>query len=435
MIDVTETQIEEYNSDSVHKTLRVYFPTLNRTMSSANIDGGSFELNEALYKGKQVEFVGCIASEMKITVYNLYETLKNTDIEVYIKTDDTAEIPLFKGYVYSAKVSRSNGRRKTEIVAYDALYTLGQKDVASWYQGLTFPITIKNFRDSLFTYLNFTQETVTLPNDNIQIAKQYDPKILQCLNVLKGLCQFNGCFGIINRSGNFDYRFIEKDSQEMTINNEFTFAKAVASEDFYVKPFERVQIRDNENDQGVTVGEGSNYSNKYIIQANMFAYKLDTATKTTVATNIYNAVKGIAFYPCNTDNNGLPFIEVGDRVKYTLGVQTRSRSVGNSDLVYNTFLLANRTMSGIQSLRDKYTADGDEEASEFVSDLQTQIDTIKQSGGGGLDPSDYYTKQETDTAIETAIETEAQQFMSVAVLPQDRSQYVAYLVRGDVTLI
>ncbi len=432
MLPVSQDQIDEYNANSIHKTLRVYFPNvLPHTIEQRNIKGESFQLTESILNGKNVEFVGCISSEMKITIYNMYSTLKNEEIEVYIKTDDTAEIPLFKGYVYSAITKRSNGKRVTEITAYDALYTVGQMDVANWYKGLTFPITIKNFRDSLFTELGITQETVTLPNDNIQIDQQYDPQILQCLAVLKGLCQFNGCFGIINRSGNFEYRFIEKDSQQMDISNEFTFAKAVASEDYYVKPFERVQIRDSEKDAGVTVGAGSRFSNKYIIQANMFAYKLDNTTKTTVATNIYNAVKGIAVYPCSTDNNGLPFIEVGDRVKYTLGVQTRS----GSDLVYNTFLTTNRVLKGVQALRDTYKADGDEEASEFVSDLQTQIDTIKQSGGGGIDPDDYYTKQETESYVDTAIQEEAQQFMSVTTLPSPRSPYVAYLIRGDITIM
>ena len=166
--------------------MRVYFPHLLQTVLQRNIEGESFQLTESILNGKNVEFVGCISSEMRITIYSMYDTLKNEPIEVYVKTDDTSEIPLFKGYVYSAITKRSNGKRKTEIIAYDALYSVGQKDVASWYQGLTFPITIKNFRDSLFTELGITQETVTLPNDNISIEKQYDPKILQCLAVIKG---------------------------------------------------------------------------------------------------------------------------------------------------------------------------------------------------------------------------------------------------------
>lgn len=430
MLPVTQDQIDEYNANSIHKTMRVYFPHLLQTVLQRNIEGESFQLTESILNGKNVEFVGCISSEMRITIYSMYDTLKNEPIEVYVKTDDTSEIPLFKGYVYSAITKRSNGKRKTEIIAYDALYTIGQKDVASWYQGLTFPITIKNFRDSLFTYLGITQETVTLPNDNISIAKQYDPTVLQCLAVIKGLCQINGCFGIMNRSGNFEYRFIEPDSQQMVISNDFTFAKAVASEDFYVKPFERVQIRDSEKDAGIIVGTGNQFSNKYIIQANMFAYKLDDNTKRTVATNIFDVVKGIAIYPCQTDNNGLPFIEVGDRVKFTLGTQTRS----GSDLVYNTFLTTNRVLKGVQALRDTYKADGDEEASEFVSDLQTQIDTIKQSGGGG-DLDDYYTKEETQEYVSEAIIEEGTKFVTCSSLPYPREENTVYLIQGDITLI
>ena len=428
MLPVTQTQIEEYNSDSVHKTLRLVFPDLLVTVPNTLIDGNSLELTETLFKGKHVEFVGCISSEFKINVINQYESFKNTPIEVYIKTDDTAEIPLFKGYVYSAKVKRANGKRTTEIVAYDALYTLGQKDVAEWYQNLTFPITLKNLRDSLFTYLEFTQETATLTNDNLVIQKQYDPTILKCLDVLKALCQINGCFGMINRSGNFEYRFIQQPQQGFDpIQNIFTYAKAVSCEDFYVKSFERVQIRDSEKDVGITVGEGSKWSNKYIIQANMFCYKLTDLQKTSVATNIYNVIKNIAFYPCSTDNNGLPFIEVGDRVKYSL-------ASSHSDLPYTEFLCAERTLSGVQALRDKYKADGEEEASEYVTDLQTQIDTIKQSGGGG-DMEDYYTKEEADERTEEIIAEKGQQFVSCSSLPYPVEENTVYLIQGDITIM
>ena len=439
MIDVLDKN--KYLSDNASFNWTVAFPNLYLTYTNSKILKESFRLTESLCDNDSLEFVGCIASCCQVSLYDVEYDIKGQRMTVMI--DD---IPMFDGIVDSVEIQTPSLVKK--ITAYDKLYSISDVDVVSWYQGLTFPKTLKQIRDSLLTYLGLTWESIDLPADSVSIAKEYDPKTLNGLDCLKAICQINGCCGIINRYGKFEFRYVTSACAGLypsiwTYPSLATYPSGQSTEDqyrlgyfenmkyqeYYVNPVTKVQIRPSEEEDGVTEGTGDN---KYIIQANLWAWNLDELALQGIANGILDKLQNVTFHPCNIKGDGLPFLEVGDVIEYPINLDNVSHGGGYNATV---FLIMSRTFTGTQFLRDTFTARGQENQSLFITDLQTQIDTIKQSGGGGGDMSNYYTKQETDSAIATAIETEAQQFMSVAVLPQDRSEYVAYLVRGDVTLI
>lgn len=126
----------------------------------------------------------------------------------------------------------------------------------------------------------------------------------------------------------------------------------------------------------------------------------------------------------------MPFIECGDTVSFPWS-QTRSR---NAITTNNKFLVLNRELKGIQALRDVYSADGEEEASEFITDLNANIQVLKQGGGG--DMSDYYTKDETDNEIATQIsgmETPTGfNIASVPSLPLQQDSATLYLIQSNI---
>ena len=119
---------------------------------------------------------------------------------------------------------------------------------------------------------------------------------------------------------------------------------------------------------------------------------------TECATNILEKLRGVHFYPFKSKNNGLPFVEVGDSVVYAL------KSDRTGTYATNMFFILSRTISGVQLLKDQYSATGTEEQSEFITDLQTTLDTLKMNGGsgGGGDMSDYYTKDQVDDIFNQA---------------------------------
>lgn len=411
---VSDAVKDIYKSNSITKHLVLEFPEINTTVSGEQIHYESMYLKESLLEDESIEFVGCIASKFKIKIKDFYTDIKGKRIRAYIYAEGTESEPitLFNGMVESAM--KTSNKRIKEIVAYDELYDKGKRDVSTWYNSLIFPITLKEFRDNLFKYIGITQVECNLPNDDISISKQYDPKSLKALNVIKALCQINGAFGIMNREGNFEYRILassiisvpypslllfpsknlfpasptiamsvaERTASEVEAES-FSFYKQVGYEEYEVKPVDRITIRQSENDVGVTYESGKN---NYIIQGNMFTYGLDNETLATIAARIYENVQGVSYHPFTSDNNGLPYVECGvDAVSYYMKDFTGESEDGT---YIQNFYVFNRELKGIQNMRDSYGAKGEEYQTEFITDLQTRIEVIKQD-----------VKKEVDNAI------------------------------------
>lgn len=460
-MEVSNKVKSQYHQNSIHKNIVLFFPDMDLTINNTNINYESMKLKESLLDADNIEFVGCIASVFRITLNGINQNIKGQKIQVSVHTDQTEDEPVrvFNGIVDSA-VKQSNKQDK-EIIAYDELYTKGNIEVSSWYNGLAFPISLKDLRDSLFEYIGITQEEKELPNDSVLISKQYDPKSLQALSVIKAVCQINGAFGIINRDGNFEYRILgrisnpypsmylfpsntlfpanpvvavaaaERMASEIQAEN-FSFYNKVDYEEYEVKPVDKLTIRQSENDAGVTYGAGTN---NYIIQGNMFTYGLSESTLREVAANIYPNVRGFSYHPFTSENNGLPFLECGkDAVSYTMIDYENST---NDNIAYNQqeFYILNRELTGIQALRDSYGANGEEYQTEFVTDLQTQIDIIKMNSQNDIHRmmEDYtYDKDTIDTMVQSGGGTGDFKVISVKSVPSSYESNALYVVQGEV---
>lgn len=464
MLNVSEATKQAFMSDVSHKSMRVVFPELGLSYDNSSIEVETLKLTEAISNKDSVEFVGCIASRLDVNIYGINADIKNRIIQVFISADDTDEIPIFNGIVDSAVISSDSMFK--DIVAYDVLYSKGNSDVVNWYNS-QFPNkeskkTLKELRDSLCAYLGINQVETVLPNDEIVIGKKYEPKSLKCISVLKSICQLNGCCGIINRQGLFEYRYIRMPSSivlnpsTMTfpsattypvfsnISYIFNFYEKMKFEEYFVKPMKRVQIRSNEKDSGVTVGSDS--GNKYIIQANILANGLLPSVAEAAALNILNKLSNVKYHPFDAKNNGMPFIEVGDSIKYI--VPNRSGAYGT-----DAFTILSRTLSGVQILKDNYNSKGNEEQSEFITDLNITLDMLKLDEGVGGDLSDYYTKEEIadyisdytyDKAGVLDVVSDAVNNLnmptnfgvqSVYNLPTKREPNILYLVQSDLVVV
>lgn len=460
---VTEETKQSFFNTSSHKEIKIYFPDLDYTVDKSQIYEESMRLEESLIEGNSIEFVGCISSQFEIQVNGIRENLKGQRIEVSIKADDTEEIPLFHGIVDSA--IRQSNRNYKKITAYDELYTKGNIDVAQWYNSLTFPISLKDFRDSLFAYIGIEQEERNLPNDSMTINKEYAPTTLQARVVFKSICQINGAFGIINRYGKFEYRILTEmiardgaypgtnlyppfypgtssnNSGTTTIARNVPFYKKVDYEDYSVKPVNKLTIRQSESESGIVYGNGTN---NYIIQGNMFTLNKSESEIKEIAKNIYNSIAGVEFTPFTSDNSGYPFIEVGvDGVNYVTYDFDASAMARSGDVyTERTFYVFKRTMNGIQALKDSYSVEGEEYQTEFITDVNARIDSIKQDFNNQIRialPEYTYSKPEIDKKFEQytgGVDEDAvkeiinSMFVSVSSLPTDHaSTGIWYFVR------
>lgn len=370
MVDVTLLQKNAYKDDrNISIEIRLpELPSAYEYIPDASIVMDTMQLKESLSESDSIEFVGCISSQFQVQLNSLPTQcgdLKGKKIYVNIKSNDTEAIPLFHGYIDDVQMA-ANKNYKT-ITAYDELYVKGNRDIAYWYNSLTFPITLKQLRTSLFNYLGMTEKPSVLIADNIEITKQYSPKTLKALYVIKSICQINGVFGIINRQGLFEYRDLAQ--------YESTFVpwyKGLEFQEYDVNPVDKITIRQSSNDEGVSFGSGEN---TYIIQNNFFTYNMAEGNVSYIAEQLLNKIGGVIYKPFKSDNDGYPWVEVGDMVGYYVYDFVNSSS-GSDVYVPMEFICLNRTMSGIKALKDSYSASGDEYQREFITDLQSVVDTI-----------------------------------------------------------
>lgn len=451
-----ETKVA-YQNTSSNKSLQIYFPDIDFLVEESQVYEDNMQLIEAVIDGSDIEFVGCISSVFEIQLNGIKENIKGQRIEVSITADDTEEIPLFHGIVDSAV--RQTNRNYKKITAYDELYTKGNIDVAAWYNSLLFPISLKAFRDLFFAHIGIEQEEKELPNDSLILNKEFSPTTLQARTVFKSICQINGAFGIINRYGKFEYRILadviveegaypgvtlfplfypgvatgSASSEGTTEIRPIGHYRKVDYEEYSVKPVEKVTIRQSESDAGVSYGDGTN---NYIIQGNMFAVNKTEAELLTIAQNIHSSIAGVQFTPFTSDNSGYPFIEVGvDGVSYMAYDYEASARAGSDVYTEKVFYVFKRVLTGIQALNDSYSVQGEEYQREFITDLQTQIETIKNNLTSEVSnqvsqqiPNYTYTKQQADAKFSTL------KVLSVDELPSSPDSNTIYLIRGEVTV-
>lgn len=455
---VSEETLNAYQRSS-DKELNIYFPELDISVPMDKIYSQSMLLNEMLISGKNVEFVGCISSRFEIQISGLSVDVKAKKIEVSISADDTEEIPLFKGIVDSAK--RQTNKNYKKIIAFDDLYTKGELDIASWYNSWTFPTTIKTFRNGLFEFIGLEQVAIDLPNDNVVFNKEYAPTQLKAISVIKAICQINGAFGIVNRQGKFEYRilsgslkksgsfpgltlfpgvatypgYIYGDGEQKIEVKDVPFYKKVDYEDYSVKPVEKVTVRQTDSEIGAVYGDGTN---NYIVQGNFFTLNKSGDELLSIAQNIHGAIAGIEFIPFSADNSGYPFVEVGlDAVEYyAYNFEASARSRSRDIYTKKTFYVFNRTLNGIQDLKDTYGVDGDEYQKEFVTDVSTQIEQLRQNInveiGNQIElnlPRYTYTRDELDLMFGNMFKVR-----SVTSVPLNPDSNTIYLIQGEVVV-
>lgn len=368
MLNVTTATKNAYKSSS-NKTVTIYFPDLDVTFTNTQIAQESLSIEEMLEADEYLTFIGCNASKATFSLFGISTDFKNEKVEISIQADNTEVIPLFTGYVDTQTI-KNYTNNLCEFVAYDLLYSKGNTDIAQWYiyqfsHDWQDGVTVKDFRDGLFEFLDIDVEETTLVNDDLFFEKQYSPINLQALVVIKFICQVNGVFGIINREGIFEFRTLHP---IQTADDTIGYYKNIDYQRYTVSSITKVIVRQSDIEAGATVGEGTN---TYIMQGNFFTRNLEVEDLTVVGENVFPQVADRPYVPFNADIEGYPWIEVGDVLTYNI------YDVATNTYIPMNFYVLSRKLTGIQSLFDNQIAEGDKERSLFVSNINAQIDTVR----------------------------------------------------------
>lgn len=369
-----------FYDDSVEKQLIIECPVSGTTLTNAEYQTETMTITESICDEQELRFGCCNASSFEIKVLDTIENFKGKKMKVsslLAGQDEPYQLGEYK--VYSDKPTAD--RLYKDIVAYDAMYDILNAEVSRWYNSLAFPMKLRQFRNSFCAYVGVEQEEITLVNDDIVIEKTIDPEELPGKTVIEAICEINGCFGHIGRNGKLRYVVLEQmieglypadelypaddlypadpmGTTEVSRNNYIS----CQYEDFIVQHIDKLQIRQEENDIGAIAGTGDNC---YIIEDNFLVYGKSAADLQTIADNVLSVIGVVWYRPAQVEARGNPCLEVGDGILLHTTRET----------IY-TYILQ-RTLKGIQALKDSYTAEGEEYRTGQVNGIMKSIIQLK----------------------------------------------------------
>ena len=198
---------ELFYEDSIEKQIKITSDDGLVNITNEQLDGENVELTENLCTKEQLTFGACSAAMLKFTASNVIVPLKGTWLDVNIGMAGMDDYRLGRYKVDSDKPTAD--RMYRDGIAYDALYDVINANVADWYNALLpnsdSTVNLKQFRDSFFTYFEIEQADISLPNDTMLVERTILPSQFSGGTVANCICEANGCFGHINRSGKFEY--------------------------------------------------------------------------------------------------------------------------------------------------------------------------------------------------------------------------------------
>lgn len=394
-----------FKDDSISKQVTIEFD--NTVITNEDLFDQEITLTERLCSEEQLTFGCCEASTLTFKVANIAAPMINKWITVKMSVEGHTEEPFMIGRYKVVSDKPTADRQWREITAYDAMYDILNSDAAAWYNTILpngdSTVTLKEFRTSFISYFGLEQEEIELVNDDMVVEKTIDitaseesstedgitdvmGEALRGLDVITSICEINGCFGHIGRNGQFQWIYLKQDIEGLYPGNNLypadnLFPREPGStrigadgtyisctyEDFTTGSITKLQIRQEENDIGATSpgGEITDTDNCYIIEDNFLVYGKGTEELEQIAENIMTKIKKVVYRPFEADCKGNLCLEVGDAVRLVTKYE-----------IIETYILQ-RTLKGIQALRDAFSAEGVETYSEQVNSVKNSIIQLK----------------------------------------------------------
>lgn len=387
---------EKYWDSATDKQMVISVVGTNQKIDNSMLEIGTFSLEESLCSESELKFGACEANCVKFTARNTAGNIIGKTISIEETIGGDSQNPMPYGVFKVASDVPTADRTKRQITAYDAMYDIINTDVKSWYAGLSFPMTLKQFRDSFFAHLGIAQVETSLVNDSMTVNKTIvatqtddssavtEESAISGKTVVTAICEINGCFGNINRDGKFEYVFLkaiisalypaedlfpadnvfpsDANTESMT-GHYITFDY----EDFKSKAITQLEIKTSEDNAGAIVGTaGNNYS----ITGNFLVSDKTGAELEQIANNLLPIMKQAAYTPIKSCTCvGNPCLTLGEPIRFNT---TRE--------IVETYLLQ-RTLTGVQSKRDSISAQGTQTHSAKVNSIRDAIESVERRTG------------------------------------------------------
>lgn len=355
--DKIKNLYKKVNSNEVTKDYKIAIGTVS--LSNKDLVYGSFKLEQKLCSADTLTFGECNAAMVQFQCASSIGDVKGKDLVLQqsISASSTSGTLDLGAYVIDSCEITENKKYRT-ITAYDNIYKFNA-NVSDWYEKLTFPISMINMFKSLCTYVGVKHNVSSLINGTLMIDKTISADDLQGITVLKCIAELNGGFFRANGKGIIEFVQLSANTAQEEI--EVKLYSSLKKEDYATLVYDKLNIRMEDGDIGVISGGGNN---AYIIEDNFLIYGKGSALLQPVSDKIFNVIKNISYVPFTSTQIGLPYIQVGDYIKY----DTLTGS-------FSSFILT-RTLTGTQILKDTIETKGTEKTCETFG-VQKEIIKLK----------------------------------------------------------
>lgn len=384
---------ELYFKEYADKQMLISVDGTKIAFDNSMIESEAFEMDESLCSESELKFGSCEANSVKFTVHNTPGSIVGKNITITETVDGDTEHPFQYGKYKVYSDVPSSDRTKREITAYDAMCDIINADVKSWYAGLSFPMSLKQFRDSFFKYLGIEQAAATLPNDSMTVNKTLvatqtddssavtEESTISGKTVVTAICEINGCFGNMNRDGKFEYVFLKAITSALypaedlfpaddlfpsDANTESMTGHYISFdyEDFQSQAITQLEIKTSDDNSGAIIGTaGNNYS----ITGNFLVSDKNGAELEQIANNLLPVMAKAAYTPIKSCTCvGNPCLMLGEPIRFN-----------TSREIVETYLLQ-RTLTGVQCKRDSIAAQGTQTHAAKVNSIKDTLESVQR---------------------------------------------------------
>lgn len=383
---------ELYYTESIDKQLNIEVIGTKHVIDNTTREQDTFTLTETLNDGTELKFGSCMPNQISFTGREVPIATKGMKLRPVEILEGNEDDPFVYGTYTVQSDTPTADRTKRQVVAYDAMYDIINSNVKSWYDGLSFPMTLKAFRDSFFAHLGIEQKETNLVNDSMIVNKTLvttqseDSSVtaestISGKTIIEAICEINGAFGNIGRDGKFEYVILpsivsalypaedlyprddlfpsDANTESMT-GHYITFDY----ESFQSKAITQLEIRADDSTAGAVVG---NAGNTYVISGNFLISDKTGAELEQIANNLLPIMKQAAYTPIKSCTCvGNPCLELGDPIRFN-----------TSQEIVETYILQ-RTLTGVQSKRDSIVSQGVENHSKNTNSMRETLANVQR---------------------------------------------------------
>lgn len=423
-----------YYESSIDKQLNIEVIGTKHVIDNSMREQDTFTLTETLNDGTELKFGSCLPNQISFTGREVPIATKGMKLRVTETLEGNENDPFVYGTYTVQSDTPTADRTKRQIVAYDAMYDIINCDAKSWYDGLTFPMTLKQFRDSFFMHLGIEQKETTLVNDSMTVNKtlvttQSDDSSVTAeatisgKTIIEAICELNGAFGNIGRDDRFEYVILKaitsalypaedlypredlfpSDANTESMNGHYiTFDY----EAFQSQAITQLEIRADDSTAGAIVGTSGN---NYVISGNFLISDKTGVEMKQIANNLLPVIAQAAYTPIKSSECvGNPCLELGDPIRFNT-----SREIVESYILQ-------RTLTGVQSKRDAILSTGTEKHAVQNQTTRETVELLKRRTHTLEETADHL--QSTYDDLEEQTNTKFEQTTKSIVAEVNRAQ-------------